>query len=102
MRLKQFMPVLVGAACYLLCCAPKGTPQSPTTTDACIAAEENLLKLECKDENRLLGGPNRHGVAFSKTCADFVTKGLMTLQQARCLATITDCKQVDPVCSWGE
>lgn len=94
--------LLAVVACSALCCGPKPPPPPPPQpSGSCVAAQEKLLSLQCQDEGRLLGGPNRHGVPFDQFCQDMIDKGIFTAQQVQCLSNITDCKQVDAVCSWG-
>lgn len=69
-------------------------PHPVVDTDMCEAAEQNLLKLECKDRRgRLLGGPNLHDEPFRQTCKN--TQDSAVWLNPRCLSTIKDCKEVD-------
>lgn len=93
---------LAAVACALLCCGPKPNPNPPPSGgDFCAAAQSKLLELQCKDEGRLLGGPTKRGVPFEAFCKEKIEQGIMTQQDAMCLSKITDCAQVDAVCSWG-
>lgn len=83
-----------------LSCGPKPNPP-PSNADVCIAAQENLLQLQCEDEGRLLGGPTKRGLSFKDFCEEMISEGVMTPQDAQCLSKVTDCVQVDVVCSWG-
>lgn len=84
--------VLLLLPLVLLGCPPGVTPPG---TNQCAAAEQNLLKLQCKDSRGyLLGGPNKSGVAFHDVCIEDQNNSI-PLNPA-CLAQITDCKEVDP------
>lgn len=93
--------MLLLLTCATLCCGPKTTPITPSVDDMCKSAQEKLLSLQCMDEGRLLGGPNKHGIPFAQTCKDYVDKGVLTQKYIQCLSTITDCKQVDTLCPTG-
>jgi len=59
-------------------------------TPDCVAAQANLLKLQCKDaRGRLLGGPNEHGTPFAAVCTDDFGKGIDI--HAKCLAAASSC-----------
>lgn len=94
---------LVLIACALFCCGPKPNPNPPLTNggNPCLEAQEKLLELRCEDEGRLLGGPTKRGLSFEAFCEEKIDQGIMTQQDAVCLSKITDCAQVDAVCSWG-
>jgi hypothetical protein len=93
--------LLTAMTCVLLCCGPKPNPPTPAGGDLCVAARDKLLALQCQDEGRMLGGPTRRGIPFEQFCNEKIEQGVMTTTQVQCLSTITDCKQVDTVCSWG-
>ena len=69
---------------------------APTNSDMCVAAKDNLLRLGCTDEGRLLGGPTKKGVPFDELCHDLVGKGTLRANQAACIATVGSCADVDP------
>lgn len=99
--------LLILAVLVMAGCGPKPNPNPPPNPepqegDLCVAAQENLLRLQCQDEGRLLGGPTRRGMPFDAFCREKIDQGVMTTQDALCLSKITDCSQVDVVCSWGE
>lgn len=83
----------------LLGCPPKPTPPGPDAdaappTDECSAGEQNLLKLECKDDRaRLIGGPNLHGVPWATICRENKTNGVD--MKPLCIAAATSCAEVD-------
>lgn len=97
------MRALWVAILVLAACGPAPAPVTPppaptvmpTNSDMCVAAKDNLLRLGCADEGRLLGGPTKKGVPFDELCHDLVLKGTLRNTQARCLATVGSCADVD-------
>ena len=78
----------------LLTACPQGPSPVPVDNDMCQPAEDNLLKLGCKDSRgELLGGPNKSGVPFHECCVNTQNAGVGL--KPTCLAKITDCKEVD-------
>jgi len=60
-----------------------------------MAAQTNLLRLQCKDSNgNLLGGPNASGDTYADRCTLQQDNGIPTA--AQCISTVTSCDQVDP------
>ena len=77
--------------------APPPPPPSdaapPPPPDACGAGEQNLLKLGCKDgRDRLIGGPNMHGVAWAQICRDNKANGVD--MHPICIAVARSCPEV--------
>lgn len=64
------------------------------SVDSCGLAEQNLLKLGCKDpRGRLLGGPDLHGVSWSQVCRANKTNGVD--MKPECLMIATTCAGVE-------
>ncbi len=83
----------------LVACARQQGPFSPVHPDDnkeptdCVAAEQNLLRLECKDsEGGLLGGKNRAGVPFHTVCEEYLANSVGI--QPLCLSKLTTCDQL--------
>lgn len=86
----------------LFACGPAPAPVTPpaptvepTNSDMCVAAKDNLIRLGCKDEGRLLGEPSKKGVPFDEFCHKLVETGTFRSNQPRCLATVGSCADVD-------
>lgn len=78
------------------CPAPPKDPAHPDDlhpADTCIAAEERLLQLGCRDaKGRLVGGPNRRGEPFRTVCRIAVENKVSL--RPNCLAQITVCSEM--------
>lgn len=79
---------------FLTGCPQQPTPAPPADNNMCQPAEDNLLKLACRDSRgELLGGPNKSGVPFHERCIKTQNAGVGL--SPTCLSKITDCKEVD-------
>jgi hypothetical protein len=89
--MRRLLPLLLLSAALLGC--PPG-PNPPPGSDICAAGEQNLLKLECKDDRaRLIGGPNLHGVPWAAICRENKTNGVD--MKPACIAMAKSCAEVD-------
>lgn len=84
---------------YLLSCkdpavpTPNPHPDDKDPVHSCAAAEENLLRLKCRDSaGALLGGPNRRGVAFRDVCSNAIANKVSI--RPVCLAGLRNCADV--------
>lgn len=73
--------------------APVPTDAAAPPADACSMAQDNLLRLGCKDaRGRLLGGPTLHDAGFADVCRDTLVHGVDV--HAECLARAQSCQGV--------
>jgi len=67
---------------------------APSPSDACGRAEQNLLKLQCKDQRGdVIGAPNLHGVPWAQICRDNKANGVD--MKPECLMLKTNCAGVE-------
>jgi hypothetical protein len=67
---------------------------TPAPADACGRAEQNLLKLSCKDQRgQVIGAPNLHGVPWAQICRDNKANGVD--MKPECLALKTNCAAIE-------
>ena len=88
----KFLPILL----LLLGCPPPQPHPPPSANDKtfCDAAQENLLRLQCKDSrDRLFGGPNKSGETYAAVCQNNIENNVA--MYAECTSNITDCKGID-------
>lgn len=95
-----YLGALLAAA--LAGCVPSNTrpvveeplDPAPSVAAPCQRAQENLLRLGCKDsEGRLLGGPNKAGDTFSAVCQNAVANHVNV--NPVCIASVVKCSEVD-------
>ena len=86
MRALVLLSVLAG--CTLL-----PGPVNPPTGDFCGAAEQNLLRLQCRIDGRILGSPNLRGETYAEVCA-LVEKEAQVDMRSECMAHAQDCEEV--------
>lgn len=103
-HLRRLLLLSISSA-FLLGCPPAktGSPTCPSADEStgglsveasCEKAEENLLKLECKDSlGRLLGGPNKKGERFASICSNAMHSSV-NLRPA-CVAAAKTCEEVE-------
>ena len=104
MKQTLFILVLALTGCPFINTPPNGSKcppgdinsQSPSSEidGTCLKAQENLLKLGCKDkEGRLLGGPNKKGEPFSSICSNAI-RNKINLRPV-CMSIATNCSEID-------
>ena len=100
MSLRALLPVL--AALLVFGCSPTNPqpvepePLQPNdaAAPACLQAEQNLIKLQCKDSTgRLLGGPNLHNETFHDICQNAIANHVNI--NPTCLAGVKSCSEVN-------
>jgi hypothetical protein len=90
---KLILPLALAVS--LMGCPQPTSPINTTDEAFCPAAQQNLLKLECKDSRgRLFGGPNKSNEDYSTICRRNIESNVP--MYAECTAKITDCKELDP------
>jgi len=68
--------------------------KNPDAADDCTRAEQNLLRLQCKDSlGRLLGGGNKVGDSFSAICQNAIANHID--MNPACIAASQTCEGVN-------
>jgi len=74
--------------------APEPLDTDKASATPCLLAEQNLLKLGCKDsEGRPLGGPNKAGESFHAICQNAVANHVD--MNPVCIANVKICAEVN-------
>lgn len=96
MKQTLFLALLALLTLGATCDDHKPDPKIPTDSELCPEACDNLRKLGCEEGDDLVDGETGMVVPCEIFCLDTQANGHAL--NPTCVATITDCNQLEPQC----